>query len=138
MTVNYSILEIPFRGHALDITFMFLLFFLALIPLGVWLGTIIPNQLMAAQIMVFSTYPVFLIAGYAWPFEALPVYMQWLSSLIPTTPFLKVYISISQMGGTLADNTEAIVHLILLCILYVLLAIWGIRRLNKRQQSLSL
>ncbi|RFS18869.1 ABC transporter permease [Chitinophaga silvatica] len=138
LNVNYSILEIPFRGHVGDVAFVFFLFFLTLIPLGVWLGTIIPNQLMAAQIMVFSTYPVFLIAGYAWPYEALPVFMQGLSSLIPTTPFMKVYISIVQMGGTLSDNVEAIIHLIMLCGLYALLAIWGIRRLNKNQQSLSL
>jgi len=138
MNVNYSILEIPFRGRVPDVSFIFFLFFLTLIPLGVWLGTIIPNQLMAAQLMVFSTYPVFLIAGYAWPFEALPVYMQWLSSLIPTTPFLKVYISIVQTGGTLADNSMSVIHLLLLCMLYALLALWGIRRLEKRQQSLSL
>jgi len=138
LTVNYSTLDIPFRGHAFDVAVAFIIFFLTLIPLGIWLGTMFPGQLMAAQMMVFSTYPVFLIAGYAWPYESLPVPLQWLSSMIPTTPFLRVYQSIVQTGGTLAGNIPSVLHLLALTAFYMLLALLGLRRLNKQQQSLSL
>lgn len=138
MTVNYSTLDIPFRGHAFDVAVVFFIFFFTLIPLGIWLGSMFPSQLMAAQMMVFSTYPVFLIAGYAWPYESLPVPLQWLSSMVPTTPFLRVYQSIVQTGGTLADNMPSVLHLLGLCAFYTLLALLGLRRLNKQQQSLSL
>jgi len=138
MTVNYSTLDIPFRGKAINVAVVFVLFFLTLIPLGIWLGTMFRSQLMAAQMMVFSTYPVFLIAGYAWPYESLPVPLQWLSSMVPTTPFLRVYQSIVQMGGTLSDNVPSVLHLLALSAFYTLLALLGLRRLYKRQQSISL
>lgn len=138
MTVNYRTLDIPFRGHPVDVAVALTLFILTLIPLGVWLGTIFRSQLLAAQLMAFSTYPIFLISGFAWPYESLPVPLQWLSSMVPTMPFLKVYISIVQTGGTLRDNTGPIVHLLLLWGFYVLLALLGLRRLNKKQQPLSL
>ncbi|MBS0029581.1 ABC transporter permease [Chitinophaga sp. 22321] len=138
LTVNYSTLDIPFRGHAFDVAVAFIIFFFTLIPLGIWLGTLFPSQLMAAQMMVFSTYPVFLIAGYAWPYESLPVPLQWLSSMVPTTPFLRVYQSVVQTGATLADNVPSVLHLLALTAFYMLLALLGLRRLNKQQQSLSL
>lgn len=138
MTVNYSTLDIPFRGKAINVAVVFVLFFLTLIPLGIWLGTMFRSQLMAAQMMVFSTYPVFLIAGYAWPYESLPVPLQWVSSMVPTTPFLRVYQSIVQMGGTLSDNVPSVLHLLALSAFYTLLALLGLRRLYKRQQSISL
>ncbi|RBL90789.1 ABC transporter permease [Chitinophaga flava] len=34
--------------------------------------------------------PFFLMCGYAWPFESMPKPLQWLSSLLPLTPFVKV------------------------------------------------
>ncbi|MBO9731207.1 MAG: ABC transporter permease [Chitinophaga sp.] len=138
MTVNFTTLNIPFRGHVIDIVVAFGCFFFTLIPLGMWLGTMFPGQLMAAQMMVFSTYPVFLIAGYAWPYDSLPVPLQWLSSMVPTTPFLRIYESVVQTGGTIADNVPSVLHLLALSAFYTLLALLGLRRLHKQQQSLSL
>lgn len=138
LTVNYSTLDIPFRGRPADAAVIFFIFFLALIPLGIWLGTLFSGQLMAAQIMVFSTYPVFLVAGYAWPYEALPLPLQVLSSLVPTTPFLRAYQSIAQTGGALSANLVPMLHLLALSALYTLLALLRLSRLNKRQQSISL
>ncbi|WP_143306810.1 ABC transporter permease [Chitinophaga vietnamensis] len=133
MTVNYHILQIPFRGHARDVATALALFLLALIPLGMWLGTLFKTQLLAAQLMAFSTYPVFLLAGYAWPYQSLPPALQIVSSLLPTTPFIHMYASIVQAGGTLADNKGALVHLAALCVLYTLLALWRLSALKQRE-----
>ncbi|CAL1518381.1 ABC transporter permease [Chitinophaga sp. MM2321] len=138
MTVNYRTLDIPFRGHPLDVGIAFTVFILALIPLGIWLGTLFGSQLLAAQLMAFSTYPIFLISGFAWPYESLPVPLQWVSSMVPTTPFLKLYTSIVQTGGNLHDNSGPLIHLLLLWAFYVFLALLGLRRLNKQQQPVSL
>ncbi|SEW50917.1 ABC transporter permease [Chitinophaga arvensicola] len=138
LTVNFSTLEVPFRGHPGDVALLFVLFFFTLIPMGFWLGSMFPNQLVAAQMMVFSTYPIFLIAGYAWPYDSLPLPLQWVSSMVPTTPFMRVYQSIVQSGGTLKDNYATVLHLLALSAFYTLLALLGLRRLYKRQQSISL
>jgi ABC-2 type transport system permease protein len=138
MTVNYTTLDIPFRGHVFDVAVAFIIFFFTLIPLGIWLGSIFSSQLLAAQVLAFSTYPVFLLSGYPWPYASLPVPLQWLSSLIPTTPFLHIYQSIVQSGATLQQNVPAVLHLLALWAFYVLLALLSLRRLNKQQQPLSL
>lgn len=131
MTVNYTILEIPFRGRVTDMAVGMLLFLLVLIPLGVCLGSLFPNQLLAAQIMAFSTYPVFLITGYVWPYQALPQPVQWLSALVPTTPFITLYQSIVQTGGTLRDNAGHLLHLVALWVFYAGLALWRVKRITR-------
>ncbi|WP_343746749.1 ABC transporter permease [Chitinophaga sp.] len=138
MTVNYQVLHLPFRGSYRDLAVLLFLFILTLIPMAVWIGTLFKSQLLAAQLMAFSTYPFFLICGYAWPFESMPPALQGLSSLLPLTPFVKVYTSVVQTGGTLREHAGSVVHLLLLWVFYLLLALWGLKRLNKKQQPLSL
>ncbi|MET6997148.1 ABC transporter permease [Chitinophaga defluvii] len=135
LLVNFNILELTFQGTAFNTGVTMLLFLLCLIPMGVWLGSLFPNQLLAAQLMAFSTYPFFLIAGYVWPYAALPVPVQWLSVLLPITPFLRMYQSVVQTGGTLQENTGPILHLLLLWVFYVLLALLGLRRVNRKQSQ---
>ncbi|NIG56083.1 ABC transporter permease [Chitinophaga sp. Cy-1792] len=136
MTVNYRTFDIPFRGHPFDVSIAFILFILTLIPMGFLLGTLFKGQLLTAQLMVFSTYPFFLLSGLAWPYDSLPPFMQGLSSLLPTTPFMKLYVSIVQSGATLSDNHGAIIHLMVLWIFYVMLALWRLSVINRRQQAM--
>ncbi|SKA43019.1 ABC-2 type transport system permease protein [Chitinophaga eiseniae] len=138
MTVNYQVLQLPFRGSYRDLAVLLFLFVATLIPMAVWIGTLFKSQLLAAQLMAFSTYPFFLICGYAWPFESMPPLLQGLSSLLPLTPFVKVYTSIVQTGGTLQDHAGSVIHLLLLWMFYLLMALWGLKRLNKKQQPISL
>ncbi|RAJ79186.1 ABC-2 type transport system permease protein [Chitinophaga dinghuensis] len=133
MTVNYRTLDIPFRGHPLDVAVAFIIFIFTLIPLGFTLGTLFKGQLLTAQLMVFSTYPFFLLSGLAWPYDSLPRSMQLFSSLLPTTPFMKIYVAIVQTGASLADNMTSVIHLLLLWIMYVSLALWRLSILNRRR-----
>lgn len=69
----------------------------------------------------------------ALPYQSLPKVEQWLSALLPTTPFLKAYTSIVQAGGSLADNKGAVVHLVLLWLLFCGLFLWRFRRLERKE-----
>ncbi|AFD09472.1 ABC transporter permease [Solitalea canadensis] len=132
LTVNFTVLKLPVRGSAFDITVIMALFLLTIIPMGIWIGSLFKSQLLCVQIMAFSTYPVFLVTGYSWPFESLPLPLQWFSSLLPTTPFLKVYTSLVQQGGGLMNNVEAILHLLLLWLFYSALSLLSLKWINKR------
>jgi ABC-2 type transport system permease protein len=135
LLVNFNILHLTFEGTPFNTGVAMLLFLLTLIPMAVWLGTMFPTQLLAAQLLAFSTYPIFLITGYVWPYELLPVPIQWLSALLPTTPFLRMYQSIVQMGGTLQENMGPIIHLLALWVFYVMLALLGLRRLRRKERD---
>jgi ABC-2 type transport system permease protein len=131
LNVNFTLLKLPVRGSHIDLSVLLFLFIITLIPMAQWIGSLFRSQLLNMQFMAFSTYPIFLITGYSWPFESLPLPLQWLSNLLPTTPFIKVYQSIVQAGGSLSDNRPAVGHLFLLFLFYTLIALlrlWIIRK----------
>ena len=138
MTVNFQVLHLPFRGSALDIGMLLALFLVTLIPLGLTIGSLFKSQILSMQVMAFSTYPIFLITGYSMPYQSLPKLVQWISALLPTTPFLKAYTSIVQTGGNLHDNRGAVVHLLLLWLLFCGLFLWRFRRLEKKERIKNL
>lgn len=131
MTVNFTILELPMRGHPASLTIAFLLFITTLIPLGQWIGSLFKDPLLTVQVMAFSTYPFFLLTGYTFPLQNIPVPLQWLAALLPTTPFINMYQSIVQAGGSLGQNIYHIVHLALLLVLYTIAALIRLNRLKR-------
>src|SRR5699024_7961700 len=60
LTVNFTILDLPFRGSPVDLFLLMALFLLAVIPMGLWLGSLFKKQLLSMQIMAFSSYPIFI------------------------------------------------------------------------------
>lgn len=135
MAVNYSLLQLPMRGNPLQLAIVFLLFITTLVPMAQFIGSLFSSPLLNIQIMAFSTYPFFLVSGYTFPLHNIPVALQGIAMLLPTTPFIKVYQSIVQAGASLADNIPALIHLTALFFLYTLLALIRIRQLQKRVQQ---
>lgn len=134
MNINFRLLDIPVRGSGYQLALLFPLLLLTLIPMAQFMGSLFRSQLICLQVMAFSTYPIFLITGYTWPFESLPLPLQWISSLLPTTPFIKIYTAIVQSGATIYTNIGPLLHLIFLWLLYSLLAYYRIGRISKKEK----
>lgn len=130
--VNFKILDLPMRGHFGELLLLIFLFIMTLIPLAQLIGTSFSTQLVCLQVMAFSTYPIFLISGYVWPLQSLPMALQWLSNLLPTTPFLKAYIHLVQAGTALRELMPTVLHLCSLFLLYSIICFLRIRSLKKK------
>ncbi|KAF2080704.1 ABC transporter permease [Flavobacterium sharifuzzamanii] len=131
LNVNYKLLNLPMRGSGFELSLLLLLFIVTLIPMAQFIGSLFKSQLLCLQMMAFSTYPIFLITGYSWPFESLPLALQWLSNLLPTTPFIVLYTAIVQSGASLWDNPSVLLHLILLFAFYSTICFVRLKYLKK-------
>ena len=129
--VNFSVFGVEIRGSYLDLAVVSALFIATIIVFGMLIGSFFKTKLFAFQVLVFSSYPIFLIIGYSMPYQALPKFVQMLSDTLPTSPFLKTYISIVQSGGSLADNLNSVIHLVILWIFFEFLLILRIKYLIK-------
>ena len=129
--VNFSVFDVEVRGNYFDLAIVSALFIATIIVFGMLIGSFFKTKLFAFQVLVFSSYPIFLITGYSMPYQALPRFVQILSDALPTSPFLKTYISIVQAGGSLSDNLSSVIHLIVLWIVFELLLILRIKYLVK-------
>lgn len=129
--VNFSVFDVEVRGNYFDLAVVSALFIATIIVFGMLIGSFFKTKLFAFQVLVFSSYPIFLITGYSMPYQALPRFVQILSDMLPTSPFLKTYISIVQTGGSLSDNLSSVIHLVVLWIVFELLLILRIKYLVK-------
>jgi len=129
--VNFSVFDVEVRGNYFDLAVVSALFIATIIVFGMLIGSFFKTKLFAFQVLVFSSYPIFLITGYSMPYQALPRFVQILSDMLPTSPFLKTYISIVQAGGSLSDNLGSVIHLVVLWIVFELLLILRIKYLVK-------
>lgn len=134
-TVNFSVFGVAVRGSFIDLTFITTVFISSVIVLGMLIGSFFRSKLFAFQVLVFSSYPIFLITGYSMPYQSLPSVIQILSNLIPTSPFLKVYISIVQAGGSVADNIDAAIHLLILLLMLTILLFLRVKYILKHDQK---
>jgi ABC-2 type transport system permease protein len=49
-------------------------------------------------VIVFTSIPLFLLSGTAWPHAAMPEWMQWLGQALPSTQGIQMFIQLNQMG----------------------------------------
>lgn len=130
LNVNFKLLGLPMRGSGFQLGILLFVLLLTLIPMAQFIGSLFKSQLLCLQIMAFSTYPIFLITGYTWPFESLPLVVQWLSMLLPTTPFIKVYTAIVQSGASLSSQMGSVLHLLVLWLFYSSVCYLRFRKLS--------
>jgi ABC-2 type transport system permease protein len=135
--VNYSLLNLPMRGNGFELSFLLILFIVTLVPMAQFIGSLFKSQLICLQMMAFSTYPIFLITGYSWPFESLPRAVQWISMLLPTTPFIKLYTAIVQSGAGLLSQPGTLLHLAVLLLLYSGLAYYRIMGIRNKVSTIE-
>jgi len=129
VTINFSVFGVEIRGNYLDLALLMALFIATILVFGILIGSFFKSKLFTFQVMVFSSYPIFLITGYSMPYQALPKLIQLFSNMLPTTPFLKAYLSIVQAGGGLADNLPSIFHLTVLLLIFMVLCIIRLKSL---------
>jgi len=129
LTINFSVFHLTLTGSFWALTLLMMVFLLTLIPMAMWIGSFFRSQLLCLQIMAFSSYPIFLITGYSWPFRMLPFFIQVISSLLPTTPFMRAYISVAQQGGSLTDNWITVMHMLALMVFFSGLCFWRFKHL---------
>jgi ABC-2 type transport system permease protein len=136
MAMVFPFFEIPVAGAIIPTFTISLLFLLTIMLLAILIGSFVNSQIRLMEILAFTTYPFFLISGYSWPVSAMPEPIQWISSLIPTTPMLEAMSKLFIMGGGWVDVLGPFRHLLILFgILYVavLLRLGWLRRKSTAQ-----
>jgi len=103
--------------------------------LSILLGSFVKSQALYMGILAFSTYPFFMTSGYSWPVVAMPVPIQWLSQIIPTTHFLHAGTKIVVMGGSWTDVAVDIYKLLILLGVLSLLTAWRLKSINNRTRE---
>ncbi len=83
--------NIPFYQNLGILTLVAGLFVLAVCFIGILVSILIPNQLKATEVLMVIATPSFILSGFTWPLSQMPVWVQYIASVIPLTHFLPVF-----------------------------------------------
>lgn len=112
--------------HANDLLGLMLPFILACIFFGMAVSCLIRYRENVMLIVVFTSLIFLFMTGISWPQNNIPGFWQGVSWLFPSTFGVKGFLTISSMGGTLADIeteykalwTQVIVYFLATCVVY--------------------
>ena len=83
--------DVPFRGSALLLMVLSFFFLLGALGLGMFISAASRSQLLATQIALIVTFlPAFLLSGFMYAIEVMPLPLQTVTYLIPARYFLVV------------------------------------------------
>lgn len=119
-----ALFHVPFRGSFLVLAVFSGLFLFAAMGQGLLISTIFKNQFLASQAALFAGFlPAMMLSGLVFPINSMPVFMQYLSMIVPSRYFVAC-IQSEFMAGTVTEIVVpnciflAIFGLILFLIIY--------------------
>lgn len=122
-SITFAVLSLQFAGSNAAVLLLTLLLLLSVIFLSLFFSSFLKRKLVALQIFAFSSYPVFLLSGYSWPLESMPVYIRAISYMLPSTPYLNAFQRVTQMGAGIGDVLPEIFHLTAIIIAALVLSV---------------
>ena len=97
------IFEVPILGSLPLLLAVSILFIAANLAVGITFSTVAQNQLQAMQMAFFFFLPSILLSGFMFPFQGMPLWAQWLGSVLPLTHYLRIVRGIVLKGNGFAD-----------------------------------
>ena len=99
LLVAKFVFGVPMIGSRTLLSGALAIYITANLAVGYTFSTVAENQLQAMQMMVFFLLPTILLSGFAFPFDGMPVWAQWIGEVLPATHFLRIV-----RGILLKDN----------------------------------
>jgi ABC-2 type transport system permease protein len=122
--------HVPFRGSWVTLMAASAMFLIVVLAMGFLISVLAKNQFAASQIALLITFlPAFLLSGFLFSIEQMPVPLQWITRILPARYYVSVLKKIF-LKGTPAHLLYA--DLIPLAIFAFVLALVATRSFHKR------
>jgi ABC-2 type transport system permease protein len=122
--------RVPFRGSYLSLAISSALFMIVVLALGFFISVLAKSQFAASQIALLVTFlPAFLLSGFLFAIEQMPLPLQWFTRVIPARYYVSVLKKIF-LKGTPTSLLGA--DLIPLTIFAFLLTVLATRAFHKK------
>jgi ABC-2 type transport system permease protein len=122
--------HVPFRGSYVTLLIGSTLFLVVVLSLGFFISVLAKSQFAASQIALLVTFlPAFLLSGFLFPIEQMPVVLQWITRVLPARYYVSVLKQIFLKGTPTAMLSA---DLIPLCFFAFVLALLATNAFHKR------
>lgn len=122
--------QVPFRGSALTLLLSSAMFMVVVLSLGFFISVTAKSQFAASQIALLITFlPAFLLSGFLFAIEQMPVALQWITRILPARYFVSVLKKIFLKG---TPTALLYADLVPLAVFALVLAVLATRSFHKR------
>jgi ABC-2 type transport system permease protein len=122
--------HVPFRGSYATLAVSSALFLIVVLALGFLISVLAKNQFAASQIALLITFlPAFLLSGFLFAIEQMPVVLQWITRILPARYYVSVLKKIFLKGSPVS---MLYADLIPLAVFTFVLALLATRSFHKR------
>lgn len=121
--------DYPHGGNFWGMLLAVPVFISCIIALTLLIASFLDMPERAGHVIVFSSIPLFLLSGTAWPHAAMPQWMQWLGNILPSTQGIQMFIQLNQMG---VSTSTVIPKLLYLLCFTAFCLIWANYRLRHK------
>lgn len=102
IVVSQGLFDVPVQGSLWLMSLALLAYIACNLATGFTLSASAQNQTQAVQMSMMITLPSIMLSGFLFPFYGMPLWAQWIGSLMPTTYFIRI-----ARGLLLKDNSFA-------------------------------
>ena len=132
-TVVFQVFEISFKGNVFLVAVFTFFFLLSVVYYTIFLASFFKTQSGLMEVFAFTSYPIFLVSGYSWPLDSMPIILQWIAKLVPLTPYYDGILRITQMGAEFRHVQGDLIHLVIIMFIAMGAAYIRMRVMVKRE-----
>ena len=122
--------HVPFRGSFVTLLVSSAMFMVVVLSLGFFISVIAKSQFAASQIALLITFlPAFLLSGFLFAIEQMPVVLQWITRILPARYYVSVLKKIFLKG---TPTAMLYADLVPLAVFAFVLALLATRAFHKR------
>jgi ABC-2 type transport system permease protein len=119
---------LPFRGSLLAVVALAVLFIVAMLALGSLIASVSEAQIQQHFMNVFVFILSIMLSGFVFPLEAVPVWLQPLSRVLPMTYFVEAIRALTLKGASLGEVRSDYVALAAFSLVCAAMTLRGFRK----------
>jgi len=112
--VTFDMFKIKFLGSVSAVVVLTAVFLISAIFFCMLLSSFFKKKILSLQLLAFTSYPLFLVSGYSYPYYSMPKFLQLVSYCLPTTPYLNALVRITQLGADWSNIMPEFYHMLIL------------------------
>jgi ABC-2 type transport system permease protein len=114
---------VPFRGNWAVLFACSVLFLVVVLSLGYLISVTAKSQLGASQLAMLSTFlPTFLLSGFLFPIDQMPVVVQWITRVLPARYYVFILRNVFLKGTAVRLMTGQLTALAIIAVVLITLA----------------
>lgn len=90
--------------------------------IALFVGSFLDSSERAGHVIIFTSIPLFMLSGVAYPHAAMPFMLQQVAWLLPSTHGVQMMVQLNQMGVPINDVLPKLLYLLVLMFIFLILA----------------